>query len=85
MLPGHISKDIGPGHAVRQYRISPFCCTILISVSLVKVVVPMLLALFLLSLMATSVHSILVLWVETIRDEKYLKREVIENLENLVE
>jgi len=35
--------------------------------------------------MATSVHSFLVLWVETIRDEKYLKREVIENLENLVE
>jgi heme exporter protein D len=45
----------------------------------------MLSALFVSSLMATSVHSVLVLWVETVRDEKYLKREVIENLENLVE
>jgi len=53
--------------------------------AVLKVFVPMLSALLLLSLMATSVHSFLVLWVETIRDEKYLKREVIENLENLVE
>jgi len=53
--------------------------------AVLKVFVPMLSALLLSSLMATSVHSFLVLWVETIRDEKYLKREVIENLENLVE